>query len=104
MKRSCRHCARWSCHGRRQRSTRSWPAMKTWPHAYCGKCLILLAHAGAFVLSEVAFAQADALRRHLDQFVVIDEVERLFQAHDYGWLQAHGDFGSRGAHVGLLLL
>jgi hypothetical protein len=37
--------------------------------------LILFAIAGALILGEIAFAQANILRRNLDEFVVVDKVQ-----------------------------
>ena len=65
---------------------------------------VLFAIARTLVLRQVAFAQANILRRDLDQFIVIDEVQRLLQAHKDRRREAHGDIGSRGADIGLLLL
>src|SRR6266702_1121071 len=56
------------------------------------------------MLSYVAFTQAYVLRSDLNQFIVVDEVEGLFQAHNNRWRQANCDIGGRGADVGLLLL
>ena len=46
--------------------------------AFC--CLIIfLRHPFAFMRVKVAFAQADGLWRHFDQFVIVDIGDRLFQ-------------------------
>src|SRR3979409_376895 len=52
----------------------------------------------------VAFAQAQVLRRHLQQLVVSQEVQRLLEAQLRGRGQPHRDVGCRRADVGLLLL
>ncbi len=43
------------------------------------------------VMRQQALAQADGLRRHLDQLVVVDEVQRLLQAQLHRRRQAHGN-------------
>src|SRR5689334_4939872 len=56
------------------------------------------------MLCQVPLAQADILWGYLDQLIVIDEVKRLFQAHQNWRRQTHGDIGGRGAYIRLLLL
>src|SRR5579872_3266503 len=82
--------------------TPSWGRDKSGP--YVVVYLFGLAIACALMLREVALAQADILWRHFDQFIVIDEVEGLFQAHDNRRRQTHRNIGGRGADVCLLLL
>src|SRR3990170_6931594 len=48
--------------------------------------------------------EADRLRRHLDQLVLVDEFDRLLQRHDPGGNQAQRLVGPRRADVGKLLL
>src|SRR5256885_9181573 len=55
-------------------------------------------------LGQVALAQAQVLRGHLEQFVVGQEVQGLLQALPAGRGQAHGDVRGGRADVGLLLL
>src|SRR6185437_377201 len=57
----------------------------------------------ALVGVEVLLAQADRFRRHLDELVVLDIGERLFQRHLDRWRQAHRLILRRGADVGELL-
>src|SRR6202165_5830552 len=68
--------------------------------------------AGQFALAELdavtraqhALSHPDALGRHLDQLVVLDEVEALLERHLAGRNQLHGGVLGGRPHVGLLLL
>ena len=60
--------------------------------------------AGAIDLGQVALAEPDVLRRHLEQLVIGEEVEALLERHLGGGCEPDHDVGVGGAHVGLLLL
>src|SRR5882724_12074246 len=57
----------------------------------------------ALVRVEELLAQADRFRRHLDELVVLDIGERLFQRHPDRRRQPHRLVLGRGADVGELL-
>src|SRR5580698_8242415 len=65
--------------------------------------LLALFRALAIVRVEEFLAQPDRFRRHLDQLVVLDIGQRLFQRHPDRWGQAHRFVLGRGADVGKLL-
>src|SRR5216683_2139939 len=60
--------------------------------------------AGLIDLREVAFPQPQVLRSHLQELVVSEEVERLFEAQLAGRSQPHRDVRGGRPDVGLLLL
>lgn len=65
--------------------------MRLPPSCYLLNLLIIVAVTHAFVLRQVFLTQADVLRCDLDEFVVVDEVQRLLKAHQNWWRQAHRD-------------
>src|SRR5258708_40235317 len=60
--------------------------------------------AGLVDLGEVPFSKPQMLRRDLEELVVPEEVQGLFQAQSRSRSQPHGDVGRGRAYVRLLLL
>src|SRR3546814_9823344 len=60
-------------------------------------------HPLALVWIEVALAQPDRLRRHLDQLVVLDIRDRLLEGHPQRWRQHDVVVLAGGPEVGELL-
>ena len=58
---------------------------------------------GRMFAARIALAQPDVLRRHLDELVVVDQLDRLLEAELARRDQADRFVGGRGAHVRLLL-
>ena len=58
----------------------------------------------SLIRGEDALSEPDRAGRDFDQFVVVDELDRLFEVQLARRHQADGLVGGRGAHVGLLLL
>src|SRR4051812_16963030 len=65
--------------------------------------LVVRAAPGPLVRHQHALAQADVLRRHFDELVVVDELDGLLEPQLARRDQPHRLVGRGGAHVGLLL-
>src|SRR5262245_33873331 len=63
----------------------------------------LLLALGPHVGGEDLLAQPERRRGHFNEFIVVDELDRLLEAHPPRWNEPDGLIGGRGAHVRLLL-
>src|SRR5262245_37595370 len=70
----------------------------------CAGLLLVVALLRPHVRGQDPFAQPDALRRDLDELVVVDELDGLLEAQDPRRNQADCFVGRRRPHVRLLLL